>query len=68
MKILKTNKLADGLVEVEFDNGRKAQYRKEELLTDEKDARPEDFRSQVKEHYARDKGTGSDAGAGKEKK
>ena len=67
MKIVKVNKLANGLVEAEFDNGAKSQYREEDLA-EKVDGKPEDFKAQVKEQYGKDKGTGKDAGAGKETK
>jgi hypothetical protein len=66
MKIVKMQKLAGGLVEVEFDTGAKSQYREEDLARMD-DARPENFTSQVRELYRKDAGAGADTGAGKEK-
>jgi len=60
MKIVKMNKLAGGLIEVEFDNGTKSQFREEALAEEGKASKPEDFRSQIKEIYSNDLGAGKE--------
>jgi len=69
MKIDKLENLPGGLVEVTFTDGTRSQYREEDLGegTVAPSPKPEDFRTQIKEKYAQDKGVGQDDGAGKEK-
>jgi len=46
MKIINVVDLGNGILEAEFDNGQKAQYRKDDLPTES--ANPEHFLSEVR--------------------
>lgn len=64
MEITKMNKLASGLVEVEFSDGTRAQYREEDLAGEMTGTKPEDLKLHVREAYAKDKGLGKDEKGG----
>jgi hypothetical protein len=60
MQIVKMNKLKNGVVEVEFDDGTKSQFREDKLVNNNISTKPEDFYSQVKEIYSNDIGSGKE--------
>lgn len=62
MEIKKWNKIGNGLIEVEFSDGTRSQYKIDDL--DKETMAPQAFTAQVKELYNKDVGAGKDASRG----